>query len=336
MKQIVALGFCVFCFLTSFSQQDAKKIYASAKEFLRQGDIENAEIFLRDGLKIEPYNYVMLKDLAFVDYLKKDYKASIEICNNIIERPDVDEQAFQILGNNYKATEQLKECTKTYRTGLSKFPGSGPLYNELGELYAMDKNLPAAIEQWEKGIQMAPSYSSNYYNATNYYARNNNYFKVFIYGEIFINIESYTTRTADIKAFLFEAYKKLYAEGDLLVTAEKYKNDFALAVLETMNKSKNIAADGITPENITAIRTRFILDWFASDNQQKFPFHLFAHQQFLLREGLFEAYTQWIFGLAENPAAYQSWANTHLKEAGSFKQYQQGKIYKVPSKQFYF
>jgi len=52
-----------------------------------------------------------------------------------------------------------------------------------------------------------------------------------------------------------------------------YMDEISFEDTNQMNKSKNIAADGITPENITAIRTRFILDWFASDNQQKFPFH---------------------------------------------------------------
>jgi Tfp pilus assembly protein PilF len=338
MKQIVVLGFCMACFFSSFGQQpqDAKKIYASAKDFLRQGDIEDAEIFLKDALKIEPYNYDMLKDLAFVDFLKKDYKTSTDICKSMIERPDADEQIFQILGNNYKATNQIKDCEKMYKTALVKFPASGPLYNEYGELLAADKNLTEAIQQWEAGIKMAPSYSSNYYNAVNYYGRYINYFKELIYGETFLMLESYTARSAEVKALLLEAYKNIYAEGDLLATAAKYKNDFATAVLETLNKSKSIAADGITPENITAIRTRFILDWFISGNQQKFPFHLFDYQRYLLKEGLFEAYNQWIFGAAENPSAYKEWLGLHQKDAADFKQYQQTRIYKVPPKQFYF
>lgn len=338
MKQIVVFSFCMMSICASFGQQqqDAKKIYASAKDFLRQGDIEEAETFLKNALKLEPYNYDMLKDLAFVDYLKKDYKTSTEICKNLIERPDADEQIFQILGNNYKAGNQIKDCEKMYTTALVKFPASGPLYNEYGELLAADKKLPEAIQQWEIGIKMAPSYSSNYYNAANYYGRYGNYFKELIYGEMFLMLESYTGRSAEVKALLLEAYKNIYADGDLLATAAKYKNDFTTAVLETLNKSKSLAADGINPENITAIRTRFILDWFISGNQQKYPFHLFDYQRFLLKEGLFEAYNQWIFGAAANPSAYKDWMNTHDKDAANFKQYQQSKIYKVPSKQFYF
>ena len=39
-----------------------------------------------------------------------------------------------------------------------------------------------------------------------------------IYGEIFINIESFTSRTAEIKNILLDGYKKLFADPDLLQT----------------------------------------------------------------------------------------------------------------------
>ena len=46
-------------------------------------------------------------------------------------------------------------------------------------------------------------------------------------------------------------------------------------------------------------RTRFILDW-SKTYGAKFPFKLFDFQQQLLREGMFEAYNQWLFGAGES------------------------------------
>ena len=335
MKPILAFLFLLGSFSVSFGQhEDAKTLYAKAKDYLKKGDLENANMYLKNALKIEPYSLEMLKDLAYINFLAEDYKGSASICLDLIQRPDADEQVYQILGNDYKATNQYKECTKVYKNGLVKFPESGPLYNEFGELLAMDKNLPGAIEQWEKGIKMDPNYSLNYYNATNYYARYNNFAKVLIYGEVFVNLESFTTRTADVKALLLEAYKKLYASPDILALSDK--SEFTTALLEIMNKSKNLSVNGINADIITAIKTRFIIDWFISGYQDKFPFHLFDHQRFLMKEGLFEAYNQWIFGAAANPAAYEIWLNTHDKAAAGYKYYQQNKIYKIPANQFYF
>ena len=67
----------------------------------------------------------------------------------------------------YKAIAEYKECTKLYKKGIKKFPKSGILYNEYGELLAMNKDLNGAIEIWEKGIEVDPNFSSNYYQKEN-------------------------------------------------------------------------------------------------------------------------------------------------------------------------
>lgn len=330
---IVAL--LVLSFSTFGQNPNAKQLYATAKEFIKQGDYDNATLVLNNALKQEPYNFEMLKDLAFVNYLKRDFAESINVCKQIMDRPDVDEQVFQILGMNYKALAENKECAKMYKAALKKFPNSGIIYNEIGELMAADKNLPGAIEQWEKGIELAPSYSNNYFNATNFYASIGNLFKEIIYGEIFINLESYSTRTANVKALLLEAYKKIYASNNIQQQSLQYHSDFANRFFETLAKSKNLADDGITPEILTAIRARFIIDWFAENNQDKYPFRLFDHLQYLLREGMFEAYNEWIFATAANPSSYAAWINTYPKQAEAFKQFQQSRVFKLPLGQYY-
>ncbi len=41
----------------------------------------------------------------------------------------------------YKAIEEVKECGKMYKTALKKFPNSGTLYNEYGEMMWSKKEL---------------------------------------------------------------------------------------------------------------------------------------------------------------------------------------------------
>ncbi|OIR05396.1 tetratricopeptide repeat protein [mine drainage metagenome] len=338
MKRILFFSFLFFSFYTSIAQeQDAKKLYASAKDFMRQGDYDNASITLENALKAEPGNLDMLKDMAFLSYLKRDFAKSIEISKTLIERPDADEQTFQMLGITYKAIAEYKECNKLYKTGLKKFPNSGVLHNDFGELLAQSKDMNSAIEQWENGIQLSPSYSSNYFNAANYYARTNNLARVIIYGELFINLESYTSRTADIKALLLEAYKKLFADDTFIkLSNDKNNSAFTKLFFATLEKSRSIAAEGITAENLTAIRTSFILNWFHEKNNTKFPFRLFDHQQYLLSEGLFDAYNEWIFGAAASPSAYQVWIQSHDQQAADFKKFQQSRVFKIPSGQYYY
>ena len=193
-----------------------------------------------------------------------------------------------------------KECEKVYKKGLKKFPKSGPLYSEYGELLWATKDY-SAINQWEKGIQLDPAYSGNYYNAALYYFYTKDKVWSLIYGEIFVNMESLSERGVAMKQQLLQGYKeKLFAEADLMKGEEKNKSEFAKAFLQTMGKQSSLANKGITTETLTMIRTRFILDWYTA-NASKFPLRLFDYQQQLLKEGMFEAYNQWLFGAGGKP-----------------------------------
>ena len=161
-----------------------------------------------------------------------------------------------------------------------------------------------------------------------YYSKNNQQFWSIIYGEIFVNLESYTTRTAEIKTTLFDAYKKILYLGNAGETA---KNGFEKTVLTTLANT----SEAITVATLTAIRTKFILNWFYANNQQKFPYRLFDQQKYLISEGMFDAYNQWLFGVTINPVQYKIWVDAHKEEANIFKLFQEGRIFKLIDGQYY-
>jgi len=337
MKKIL-LVLALLIGVNLFAQnQTAKELYETAKKFMREGDFDNASLVLNTALQKDPNNYSMQKDATYLFYLKKDYGNSMELGKKLVDRTESDEEIFQILGMTYKAIAEYKECTKLYKKGIKKFPKSGILYNEYGELLAMNKDLNGAIEIWEKGIEVDPNFSSNYYNATMYYFnKGENVFPILIYGEVFVNLESYTTRTADVKAALFDSYKKLYLNGEVYKALQVKKTTlFERSVLETLTRTVTMAAEGITPNQLMAIRTRFVLDWFATKNNVKYPFRLFDNLQFMLKEGFFDAYNQWIFGAAADVAAYDLWVNANDKQANSFKAFQQSRVFKMTPGQYY-
>src|SRR5215467_7197085 len=154
--------------LLSFAQQNANTLHETGKTYMRQGDFPNAIVVLNQALKSEPKNLEIQKDLAFSYYLQKNYSQALETAKPMIERRDADEQCYQILGLVYKAIEDRKECEKMYKQGIKKFPNSGVLYNEYGEMLWTKQDYDA-IKLWEKGIEVDPNFSSNYYNACRYY-----------------------------------------------------------------------------------------------------------------------------------------------------------------------
>lgn len=335
MKKIFSFLLVLSVAFSAFAQpEDPKVMHETAKTFMRSGDFDNAIIVLNRALQNDNKNLEMLKDLVMCYYLKRDFVKASEGVKTLIDRDDADVVVFQIAGNIYKALEQVKECEKLYKKGLKKFPKSGPLFSEYGELLWETKDF-SAIKQWEEGIKVDPGYSGNYYNAALFYFYTKDKVWSLIYGEIFINMESLGERGTAMKQLLLQGYKeKLFADANLMKGEENMKSEFAKTFLERMAELTSLANKGLTTETLTMIRTRFILDWY-SNNATKYPFRLFDYQRQLLSEGMFNAYNQWLFGTTENLAAYENWTKTHTEEYNNFSNFQKNRVFRMPPGQYY-
>ncbi len=326
---IISMGFAAGVYA---QQEDVDQLHENAKVFMQQGDYGNATLILTRALQQDKQNLGIAKDLSLSYFLQKEDQKALDIIKPFLESNDADDQTYQIAGTIYRRLGQEKEADKNYKYALKKFPNSGGLYNDYGELLFNNHN-PEAIKAWEKGIETDPTFSYNYYNASKYYYSNRNYIWCLLYGETFINLESFTSRTAEIKVILLNAYKRLFADPDLLKNV-KDKSAFEIAFLTCMNRQNDVVIRGINPETLTMIRTRFILDW-NRNYAEKFPFKLFELQEQLLEQGFFPAYNQWIFGASQNLAAYQNWTSNHSQEAEDFKKFKAGNIFKIPKGQYY-
>lgn len=330
MKKYLLLLFSFSLFASAFAQEQSTQ--ETARGFMRSGDWDNAILVLNRALQLDPQNLDLQKDLAMSYYYKRDYAKALDRVKPMLDRSDADEVVYQIGGNVYKALEEVKEADKMYKKGLKKFPESGPLYSEYGELLWANKDYNA-IKEWEKGIEKDPSYAGNYYNAAVYYYYTKDKIWTILYGEIFVNMEYLTDRATQMKKLLLSSYKeKLFSDADMGKNDEK--NGFAKAVATSFNKQASLLNKGITTETLNMIRTRFILDWFAN-YAAKYPFKLFEYQQQLIREGMFEAYNQWLFGSVENLPSFDQWTKTNADAYTKFTTFQKGRVFKIPAGQYY-
>lgn len=322
----------------SFAQPtpDAATMRVTAKTFLKQGDYPNAILILNKVLELQPNDLEASKDLLFTYYLKRDFAKALEVGKPLVERNDADVQLYQMMGLVYKSIAENKEAEKLYKKGMTIFSEAGILYSEYGDLIS-EKEPANALKLWEKGIEIDPNHSSNYYYATKQYAETGNTLWSILYAEVFLNMESFTPRSTEIKNILLDQYKKYFVSGFIAPPANGKKPaalTFTKAVVEILNKQKAETAYGINPETLTIIRTRFILDWFTK-YASRFPFRLFEHQKQLLQEGMFEAYNFWLFGPAANLKTYQTWQQYHQTELNDFLGFVRSKVFKVPQGQQY-
>jgi len=334
MKKIFLLFVLLYITQLVNAQQTVESIRKQAMTAAQQQDFKGAIQMLEDGLQQYPDNTDLLKDEAYIAYLGRDFQRSMRIGKVIVEKEDVDVQSYQILGLTYKAIAAYKDADKMYKTAIKKFPKSGVLYSEYGEMFTQYDNKREAIVLWEKGIAADASYSGNYYYACKYYAENSNIFWSNIYGEIFINIETLTKRTTEIKEVLLNNYKNLFNNKSNIQTLTTEGNDFEKAVASSMANAMETETGEVSPDMITAFRARFLLNW-ANTNGSNYPYKLFDFQLQLMRDGLFDAYNQWLFGQTINKAKYDNWVYTHDEEMQGFTQFQRNVLFKMPPEQYY-
>ena len=330
MKKLFITGLIALSF-SGLQAQTAEQLRQTAKGFTQQQDFGNAVLVLNRALQQEPANIEVMKDLAVNYNFRGEYQKALDAIKPVLDNERADDQCFIIAGGIYKQLDDRDAEEKTYKLGLKKFPSSGPLYDVLGEVQFSKQNFEA-IKNWEKGIQADPSYSRNYFNAARYYYLSKDKVWSVLYGEIFLNMEPYGTKTSEIKQLLADSYKKLFSAADI-EKDNKDKSDFIRQYLSVMNKESASIKSGITPASLTSLRTQFITDWFATPNRPAFK--LFDRQQQLINNGAFEAYNQWLFGPADNLPAYQNWIKTHQKEMDAFIAFAKNTVFKMPEGQYY-
>ena len=310
----------------------AQNAHETAFAFMKTGDHDNAILVLNKALQTDPNNEQLMQDIALAYYYKKDFAQARQYALKLIDMNDVDLMSYQIAGTVFRALEEVKEADKMYKKALKRYPNSGALYSEYGELL-WSRNDESAIQEWEKGIQADPSYPGNYYHASTYYFYTKDKVWSLIYGEIFVNMEYLTERAREIKEQLLKAYKeKLFLDNGQ--GESKSMSPFAQAVYDTYAKQSSVTGRGLTVETLTMLRTRFILDWYTK-YATKFPSRLFDYQQQLIREGMFEAYNQWLFGPVDNLATFDQWTRTNAEAYKKFTTFQKGRVFKMPAGQFY-
>lgn len=334
MKRLPLFLFSILLASVTLAQPTEDSPQQTARSFMRTGDWDNAILVLNKALQTDKSNLELLKDLAFSYLYKRDFARALEVVKPLLDREDADVQTFQIGGNIYKALEETKDADRMYKRALKKFPNSGPLYSEYGELLWNKKDYEA-ISLWEKGIDVDPAYAGNYYNAASYYYFTKDKVWTLVYGEIFVNMENLTERSTEVKRMLLSTYKeKLFAEMEEEKGKDKNRNGFSQAVYQVYQKQSSILSRGITMETLNMVRTRFILDWYNSYSK-KYPFKLFDFQQQLVREGLFESYNQWLFGPVDNLSSFDQWTKTNAESYNKFVAFQKNRVFKMPDGQHY-
>lgn len=297
-------------------------MYRQAKDYLSKGAVDQAITILKQALQLDPQIPVLRRDLAYAQNIAGKPEEAWQTVSPLIDEGLADEQVYQIAGSALTKARDHKKARSILLSGLAKYPNSGVLNHEYGLYLEAANEKEQAYASWLKGATREPGYHLNYYQLARMSAETDDHVWTLIYGELFVNMERYTARSQEMRRRMLDTYPKLFQKIATLAPAElkslSQGRNFESAVLYTFSQLSPVVSDGFTTENLTMLRTRFIMAWTRLF-QLKYPFTLYSYHDKMLRYGYFDAYNQWLFGKVENEQAFDGWNKFHPKAIADFE-----------------
>lgn len=321
--------------LSTFAQgSDKDKAYDLAMEAIQKmdhGQVDEAIELLRKSVKLDPKNYMYPYELGYAYYLKEEFKTSVKEFEKSTKMKKANDQCYQMWGNALDMAGKRQDAIEAYGKGLDKFPNSGRLYFELGNVFAAD-NINKAFGLWEKGIEVDPTYPSNYFMATKIFLKyTDEEVWGMIYGELFMNIERGSARTEEISKLLYDTYVSeitINSDTSTGVSFSKVatinidkKGDFKLPFSSFVyGPSLLIGTMGVEEINLNTldrIRTGFLDHYYRSDFNKEYPNVLFSWQKEIQKAGHLEAYNYWLLSMGDTDE-FDAWYNGNVVKYDAF------------------
>lgn len=311
----------------------ARELGSNAIELMEVGEIKKSLTLLEHASKLDPKNIDYPYEMAYAHYLDKDYSSAIKILSKLQKHKDVNDLVYQLLGNSYSISGNRSKAIKAYEAGLKKFSNSGRLYLERGNVELHIEEYNEAIRFYEKGILAEPNFPSNYYWTTLLFCGSDNKHWGLIYGEMFMNLERNTKRTATVSKLIYDTYK-----DNIEITSDtSMKVDFSSKVIhlrkdfDPENFKLPYGLIVYTPTFLVALalekeidihalqRTRgsFVDAYYQSNHQKDYPLAILDYQRELEKQGHLEAYNYWIL-MQGDPEGFKQWKDENEEKWDAF------------------
>ncbi|SEW42995.1 tetratricopeptide repeat protein [Chitinophaga arvensicola] len=351
-KTFLLLGCLLATGVVAMAQTKAEQAREKTDEAIRLMDGGKPEAslpLLEEALKLTPDDPDIRYEQGFAYYLMKDYKEARNIMKKLLKADDPGAKAYQMLGNCYDLLEDSKKAIATYEDGLKRYPDAGNLYLERGIMELKAEQYTNALRVFEKGIEKAPMFSSNYYWASKLFCTGSDMkYWGMMYGEIFVNLERSTRRTEEISQLLFNTYKKQISfpadsapqsnftgvvhvnityntksgpEALLeLLKAANTKTNYGKDIYDPVMRKALVGEQAIDLASLNRVRCRFLEEYEAQGFQEKKPVVLFDFEREVKAAGHLEAYHYWVLGSGDK-IAFNHWQLANNDKWEHFKEW---------------
>jgi len=141
-----------------------------------------AESILLLGIKQSPISLTIYHKLAYFYQTQKKYDSAIETLNKTFEIIELRKQKYNyskkifnnltsesylMLGNNYKAKNQLDKAIENYNKAKDLTPDVTNIYTALANAYIAKKDMKNTLLNFQKIVELEPENAAAYYNLGN-------------------------------------------------------------------------------------------------------------------------------------------------------------------------
>ncbi|MCB9232901.1 MAG: tetratricopeptide repeat protein [Bacteroidia bacterium] len=337
MKQKLILLIFLLCGTFAFAQTKEEKAYEmgfNAVKMMDEGKFAESIQLLKEAHKLDPSTVLYPYEIGYALYAQKKYKECAKQLEGLLKYKDVHGRVYQLLGNCYDNLGKSEKAIETYNKGLELFPNEGILYLESGIMQMGKKEFNKALNYFEAGIQADPKFPSNYYWAAKLFCSSSEEVWGMIYGELFMNMERNTKRTAEISKILYDTYvSEIKIENDTSMTVsfsqqntitvddlsdpENLKLPFPLMAYEPTLLMAVALVGKVDINSLNVIRTLFVENYFQMGHGKKYPNQLFDWQKEIKEAGHMEAYNYWILMMGDEDG-FDVWREANEEKWDAF------------------
>lgn len=319
-------------------------LYKQGIKAIEQEQWFTAEALLSKALSAGEDRLQCSYELAWVYYCNKEYNKAIEVLSPFLQDKDsVPSDIYQLLGNAYDESGNSYKAVDIYTLGLKQYPKAGNLYLEMGNIKFKEGNYREALYWYEKGIEAQPLFASNYYRAAKVFFMSTEVVWGLLYGEIFMILEPESSRSKEFSKELYNAYTESVTlknnrvitnfNNNIIVYSDSFerKNLFP----PTFDSLMTLACKGqrsVTIASLNTIRKNFLSLLYSKAKDFDNP--LFAYEQSLISNGLFEAYNYHIFAYG-NTKESSAWINSHKAQWNKLIKYLKDKPIPIDENTFF-
>src|SRR5690606_38203915 len=125
---------------------EVENLYKQAREYHSQGNLREAIVRYQQAIQIAPDIMLLHRELAHAYYLAQGYNEAMATLDHNIKQQQADAENYKIMAQCLVAVKETKKAKKLLRDAITLLPASGPLYNQMGQIYENDNELVYALE----------------------------------------------------------------------------------------------------------------------------------------------------------------------------------------------